>query len=141
MKIVDAENLIVGRMATKIAKRLIEGESISVVNAEKAVLSGKKSVLIKKLKERLDIAPKGNPMKGPKFSRMPHLIVKNAIKGMVPGKSKRGKEAIKRLRVFIGVPESLAEKKEEFETIETAKNRLRTNYQYVGEISKAFGVE
>ena len=38
--IIDASNLLLGRLASIIAKRLLSGEEIIVVNAEKAVISG-----------------------------------------------------------------------------------------------------
>ncbi len=38
--VVDASGLILGRAASVIAKRLLNGESIVVVNAEKAVVTG-----------------------------------------------------------------------------------------------------
>ena len=40
--VVNAEGLILGRMCSKIAKRLLNGEVIIIVNAEKIVISGKK---------------------------------------------------------------------------------------------------
>ncbi|RLI06236.1 50S ribosomal protein L13, partial [Candidatus Bathyarchaeota archaeon] len=38
--VIDASGLILGRMASIVAKRLLEGEQIEIVNAEKAVVSG-----------------------------------------------------------------------------------------------------
>ena len=51
--IIDAEGLIVGRMATYVAKRLLKGEIITIVNAEKAVFSGRKSGKLHEAKEFL----------------------------------------------------------------------------------------
>jgi len=36
-KIVNAEGLVLGRMATVVAKHLLQGEKVEIVNAEKAI--------------------------------------------------------------------------------------------------------
>ena len=41
--VVDATGLVLGRAASKIAKRLLGGESIIVVNAEKSVVTGSRT--------------------------------------------------------------------------------------------------
>ena len=38
--IVDANNLVLGRMATHVAKELLKGEKVDIVNCEKVVVSG-----------------------------------------------------------------------------------------------------
>ena len=53
--IIDASNLILGRMASVVAKRLLQGENIIVVNAEKAVVSGKKKAVVRERKEFLEV--------------------------------------------------------------------------------------
>jgi len=37
--VIDSENLLVGRLASMVAKRALAGEEIAVINAEKAVIS------------------------------------------------------------------------------------------------------
>jgi len=60
--LVNADGLIVGRMASKVAKKLLNGETVIIVNAEKAVLSGKKKSKVAEDKEFLEV---GAPMRGP----------------------------------------------------------------------------
>ena len=43
--IIDAKDLIAGRMGAFVAKQLLLGETVDIVNAEKAVISGKKNVV------------------------------------------------------------------------------------------------
>ena len=138
MAIIDGSNLILGRMSTIIAKRLLKGEAIQIVNAEKIVISGTKEDIVKKVKTKLNLQPKGNPMKGPKFSKMPDRIVKRAIRGMLPHKRERGKRALKNLRVYIGVPEKF--EGEKFEKIVAAGNKLEKGFITVAELSSYFGV-
>ncbi|MEM3617156.1 MAG: 50S ribosomal protein L13 [Candidatus Bathyarchaeia archaeon] len=134
-KVINAEGLILGRMASIIAKRLLKGEKIAVVNAEKAVISGKKKSKVREAKEFLEV---GHPRKGPLHPRMPDRILRRTIRGMLPYKQPNGKHAYKRLRVFIGVPDEL--KNREMETIEEAQaKKLTCPYFTLGELAKEIG--
>ena len=70
--VIDAEGLILGRMASLIAKRLLEGERIEIVNAENAVVSGKRLQIINARKDFLNIG--GRNRKGPIHYRRPNDI-------------------------------------------------------------------
>jgi len=102
--VVDASGLILGRAASLIAKRLLNGEHIVVVNAEKAVVTGSR-------KQVLDFytaaRARGSVRSGPHFPRYPDRIFRRTVRGMVPHLKTRGKEAMDRLEVHIGVPEPL----------------------------------
>ncbi len=131
----DANNLILGRMATVVAKRLLKGENIVVLNAEKAVISGKKLTRVKESKKKLEI---GHPRKGPYFYRQPDRFVKRVIRGMLPRQKPKGVSAYRRLRVFIGVPHEFKDRP--VETIAEAKaEKLRCPYVTVGELVKEIG--
>lgn len=136
--VIDLKDLVLGRAATQIAKRLLKGESIELVNAEKAVIKGPKHYIIARLKKRVDMAVVGNPHYGPKYSRMPDRIVKRTIKGMLPNVTRGRKPALERLRVHIGVPKSL--QKEKAETIERAQNREKKNFLYLKDVTEALGL-
>lgn len=104
--VVDATNLILGRMASYIAKRLLNGDRVVVINAEKAVISGGRRMIIDEYEKYvLSKRVLKNPEKGHKKVKRPDLMVKLAIRGMLPHKSGRGRGAYKRLKVYIGVPE------------------------------------
>jgi len=134
-KVINADGLILGRMASIIAKRLLKGEKIAVVNAEKAVISGKRKSRIAEAKEFLEV---GHPGKGPFHYRRPDRILRRTIRGMLPYKQPKGKQAYKRLRVFIGVPDEF--KSVEMETIEEAKaEKLTCPYFTLGEFAKEVG--
>jgi large subunit ribosomal protein L13 len=133
--VVNADRLILGRMATTVAKRLLNGEEIAVVNAEKAVISGRKGNKVTEAKEFLGV---GGVNRGPYHYRRPDRIVKKTIKGMLPFKKPKGKEAYKRLKVFIGVPEDL--KNVKMETVTDADSKkLKCSYFSVGQFSKEIG--
>jgi large subunit ribosomal protein L13 len=108
--LVNAEGLILGRMASKVAKRLLEGEAVIIVNAEKTVLSGKKKSKIAEAKEFLEV---GAPERGPFHYRRPDRIVRKTVRGMLPFKKPKGKSALARLEVFMGIPEEFKDQKTE----------------------------
>lgn len=104
MKVIDVEGAVLGRIASQIAKQLLKGEMIVVVNAEKAIITGRKEDIYSKYKQRLDRSDRANPRKGPHFPRTPDRLFKRAVRGMVGHKTQRGKNALKNLKVYIGVP-------------------------------------
>ncbi|MCQ4153542.1 MAG: 50S ribosomal protein L13 [Archaeoglobi archaeon] len=113
--VIDASGHILGRLSSIIAKRLLNGERIVVVNAEKAVITGNESAVFERYKAKYD---RGSKEKGPYFPKHPEKIFKRTVRGMLPWSSRRGREAYRRLRVFIGVPEEL--KGRSFEKVENA---------------------
>lgn len=131
--IIDAKGLVLGRMASVVAKRLLNGEKIVIVNAGEAVISGDRLSIIRRAHEYLQI---GHPGKGPLHPRRPDKIVKRAIRGMLPHKRPRGREALRRLRVYVGVPEEFRGRS--METIpEADAGKLGGRYITVSELSQA----
>jgi len=69
---------------------------------------------------------RGDPYHGPFFPRSPERVVKRTIRGMLPYRTARGKEALKRLRVFISIPPEL--KGVQFAQVEHAKNKREQKF-------------
>lgn len=134
-RIIDAEGLILGRMASIVAKRLLQGERIEIVNAEKAVISGKRLMVIEEWKSRLRLGGAG---KGPIHYRRPNMILRRVIRGMLPYRSAHGREAFKRLRVHLGIPREL-ENIERESIPEAHVSRLRGRYVTLGEVAEQMG--
>jgi large subunit ribosomal protein L13 len=133
--VIDAEGLILGRMASFIAKRLLQGETVIIVNAEKAAISGKRLSRVTEAKTFLEV---GHPRRGPYHPRRPDRIVRRTIRGMLPWKKPKGQQAYKRLKVFLGIPQEFKDK--EAQTIpEASAERLRCPYITVGELAKEIG--
>jgi large subunit ribosomal protein L13 len=106
MKVYNGEGMILGRLATFIAKDALLGEEVKVVNCEKIVVSGKKETTFKNEKQKR--LRKGYPLKSAKLGRVPDRFVRRAIRGMLPWKQARGKEAFRRIMCYRGIPEILA---------------------------------
>ncbi len=133
--VIDADELILGRMATYVAKRLLRGEEIVIVNAEKAVVSGKKRSKLQDAKDFLEV---GSPRRGPFHYRRPDRIVRKSVRGMLPFKRPKGKQAYKRLKVYMGIPDDFKDRR--METLTNAQSRRLTGpYFTIGEFAKGIG--
>ncbi|MEQ9359639.1 50S ribosomal protein L13 [Coleofasciculus chthonoplastes] len=111
--VIDAEGQRLGRLATQIAMilrgknkpiyspHLDTGDFVIVVNAEKVVVTGKKSS--QKLYRRHSGRPGG--MKTETFAhlqaRIPERIIEKAVKGMLP-KNSLGRKLFTKLKVYAG---------------------------------------
>ncbi|MCK4859770.1 MAG: 50S ribosomal protein L13 [Candidatus Omnitrophica bacterium] len=102
--IIDATDLILGKLASFTAKKILNGEEVVIINAEKAVISGRKENIFEKYKKLVDI---GDRFKGPFISKTPDKLLKRAIKGMVPRKRAKGRESLKKLKVYTEKPKNL----------------------------------
>ena len=133
--IINAEGHILGRMGSIIAKRLLNGEEIVIVNAEKIVISGKRKSKVRTTKKFLEV---GRPKKGPFHYRRPDRMTRKTVRGMLPYKKSKGKNAYKRLKVFIGIPDDFRDQKMEILT-EAQTDRLKCPYFTLGELAKEIG--
>jgi len=131
--IIDAQGAVLGRLGTTVAKRLLNGEEIAIVNSEKAIILGKKAEIKQRYKQKREV---GTYRKGPFFPRMPDRLVKRSIRGMIPYQTPHGREAFKRLKCYIGVPTEFEGKS--FETIETAVKKP-AEFMTISELSQALG--
>jgi len=133
--IIDAEDMILGRLATFVAKRAILGEKIDIVNCEKAVITGGKKFIFQDYKQRNERGTR--PTKGPFTPKMPDRFVRRAIRGMLPYKQEKGEKAFKRIMCYIGIPDDFKDKKiEKIQSCNVSKlGNLK--YQYIGSICKS----
>ena len=109
--VVDGRGHLLGRLASVVAKQLLEGQPVTVVRCDEINISGhlanNRIKYMKYLRKRMNT----NPKKGPYHHRAPSMIFFKAVRGMVPRKSAHGQAALARLRVFDGVPHPYDTKK------------------------------
>jgi len=134
----DGTGMRLGRLATKVAKQLINGNSVVIVNVEKMVVSGSRASVLSKYARWMLLRTFKNPEDvGPKQHRTPDRLIYYSVRNMLP-KSPMGKTALKRLKVYMGIPESL--KSKTFQKIDDADVKyLRGSYLSLEEISKSLG--
>lgn len=136
--IVDIANCIAGRTCSRISKLLLEGNKVSVINAEKAMISGNRYKTIATYKEDLEITSVTNPIHGPFHPRRPDTILTKMVRGMIPKRKPSGIQAFKQLRVYIGVPEKL--NREQTKVFEDCRiTKPESYYITVGDVAKQIG--
>ena len=103
--IVDAENQVLGRLASKVAKLLRGkykpsftpfedcGDNVIIINAEKVVLTGNK------LTDKLYTRHTGYP--GAVLKVHPERVIEHAVRGMLP-KNRLGRAVLKNLHLYAG---------------------------------------
>ena len=101
---IDATGHIAGRLCSKVASEILRGRRVVVLNAEMAVLSGKRDTVIEAWKQKLELGSKVNPMYGPLHPRRPDNIMWRMVRGMVPKTKAKGTMGLKRVRFYMGVP-------------------------------------
>ncbi len=111
--LVDAENIVLGRLATRIANVLRgkhkpvytpsvdTGDFVVVINAEKITLTGNK------LADKVYYSHSGFPggikssNAGELLAKKPEELIRKAVKGMLP-RNKLARQMLKKLKVYTG---------------------------------------
>lgn len=126
---VDATDVPVGRLASFVAKEALKGEEISVLNCNKAIITGNKLSIKKEFQEKRSRV--GSGQRGPKHHATSEKIVKRTIRGMLPNhREGRGREAFKRVKCYVGVPKEF-----EGKTMINLKNQTKIKYSRVEEFT------
>ena len=128
--VLDGKNMILGRTSSNVAKRLLKGEKVHIVNAEQMIITGNPMAIKAKYTARRQ---RGHVVSGPFFPIRPDLIVRRTVRGMLPYKTNKGRQAFKNLRIHIGVPGgfNINEKSE--------PTKIKTRYIPVGKLSESLG--
>ena len=109
--VIDGRGHLMGRLASIVAKFLLNGNKVVIVRSEGIQMSGNfyrnKLKYLKFLRLRCNV----KPLRGPFHFRAPGKIFWRTVRGMIPHKTERGKDALKRLQTFEGVPPPYDKKK------------------------------
>ncbi len=133
--IIDAEGAVLGRLCTIIAKRLLNGEEIAIVQSEKVIVTGKKDMIKAHYKHEREV---GTYRKGPFYPRMPDRILKRTIRGMIPYQEPHGRTAFKKLKCYIGIPKEF--KGKSFEKI-TSAEKHPADFMTLQEVAQFLGAK
>lgn len=142
--VVDATEVSIGRLSTFVAKKAMKGEEVVVVNAEKAVISGKKESLLKRFSTKYHAVSKTNPRRyGPKRPRNSDRFIRRTIRGMLPWDRRTGREAFEKVMVYVGEPKGEIMKRHNIDISKIKIEKLPVkHYDYyitVEELCKALG--
>ena len=134
--IIDGRNAVLGRLASVVAQRIMDGEEIVVINAEGIVVTGERDMVFADYKARVDRGDT-TKRKGPFYPRRADLLFKRRVRGMIPWTTTSGREAYRRLHVYVGTPKQFADA--ETVKIEDAMKKINGKYTTLGAISKFLG--
>ncbi|CAN6447579.1 unnamed protein product [Victoria cruziana] len=132
---------MLGRLASILAKELLNGQRIVVVRCEEICLSGglvrQKMKYLRFLRKRMNT----KPSHGPIHFRAPAKILWRTIRGMIPHKTKRGAAALARLKAYEGIPPPYDKKKRMVIPDALKVLRLQTGHRYclLGRLSSEVG--
>lgn len=134
--VIDATNLVVGRLASWTAKQALIGNNVVIVNSEKAVITGD----LKKIYEKYQYLRRetGSTFKGPFISRLPDRFLRRIIKKMLPFKKPRGRAAFKRVMCYLGIPPEFEGKAKTLKQADI-KNRRIIKFTTIGKVCKLLG--
>lgn len=136
--VIDATDHIAGRLCSYVAKLLLSGKRVIIVNAERAMVSGSRQSIIREWKEFLEISSAVHPKHGPFHPRRPDTILKRMVRGMLPRHKSKGINALKRLRVYIGIPDEYANS--QYTRFDDAMiSKPRAYYTSIEEIAREIG--
>lgn len=136
--VIDGTDHIAGRLASNVAKLLLQGNRVSIVNCENIMISGARSSIVREYREFLEISSIINPKHGPFHPRRPDTIIARMVRGMLPREKPSGKSALSRLRTYIGSPREV----KSFEKIQIAKakiTRSSANYTTMANLGRTIG--
>lgn len=133
--IIDATGCVIGRLGTVVAKRLLMGESITILNSEKAIVSGHPDAVKARYTFKRDV---GTRRKGPFLPKQSHMLLKRTVRGMMQYQLPNGRAALKRLICHLGVPPEFKDKP--VEVIASAKKNVPMGLT-LGEISSFLGAK
>ncbi len=134
--VIDGKNAVYGRLASLVAKRIMNGEEIVVLNCEQILITGERDAVFADFKAKVDRG-ECKSRKGPFYPRRSDLLFKRAVRGMIPWTSTSGREAYRRLHVFVGVPKQFAESPAE--TVEFSTKKITGKYVTLGAVSGFLG--
>ncbi|ELY52668.1 50S ribosomal protein L13 [Natronorubrum bangense] len=134
--VVDARDCILGRVASEVSQLALDGERVAIVNAEDAVITGDKEDIFDTYRTRVQLGSDS----GPYYPRRPDTIFKRSVRGMVPYKKPRGREAFSNVRVYLGNPYEDDDDREAEILEGTSLDRLSNiRFVHLGEVSEQLG--
>lgn len=100
-RIYDGTDAVFGRISSLVAKDLLKGYSVNLINCEKIIVSGDKKKFVENINRKRAMG-NGASMKGPKYPKVADRLVKRMIRGMLPWDRQKGRDAFKNLKCYVG---------------------------------------
>ncbi len=108
--VIDGKGAVFGRLCSYTAKNALEGNELTILNADEVIMTGNKKNIIAKYKTIKDMG--GHSRKGPRYGRIPYMMLKRGIRGMLPDhRNGIGKQAFLRVKCYNDIPEEFKDVK------------------------------
>merc|ERR1711974_83517 len=139
--VIDCRGHLLGRLASIVAKELLNGQHVVAVRTEQLNISQKLIRNKFKYMRFLDKRCLVNPKKGPIHYRSPAKMFWRTVRGMIPHKTARGAEALNRLKVFEGCPPPYDTVKKVVvpEALRILRLRPQRKYTVLGDLASEVG--
>jgi len=134
--IIDGRNLIHGRLASNVAELILSGEEVVILNSEAIVITGQREMVFAKFKAKVDRGD-ATKRKGPFYPRRADLLFKRCVRGMIPWQTPTGRDAYRRLHVFVGTPKQFEDCNKT--CMDEAARSISGKYTTLGAVSKFLG--
>jgi len=138
--VIDANSLILGRLASMVAKLLSLGVKVYVVNVEGAVLTGDRKRVVEGYKLLFEVRTHRNPYRQSIHRpRNPITLFKRTVRNMLPRNANQRLKMLKNVKAYIGLPLEFKDKAI-VKVIDLSINTRRaTEYITLAELAKALG--
>ena len=134
--VIDGKGLIYGRLASNVAEIIVAGAEGVFLSVEQIIITGERSEILKDFKNKVDRGDVSK-RKGPFYPRRSDLLFKRCVRGMIPWMSSSGRDAFRRLHVFVGAPKQFEDSNKV--RPEEADRAVTCKYVTLGEISEFLG--
>jgi len=139
--VIDARGHMLGRLATNVAKQLLNGQKITVVRCENINISGSLFRNQLKYKAFKRLTNNVQPSHGPFHYRAPSKLFFRVVRGMMPHKTARGAAALDRLTTYEGCPHPFDMKKKQVcpDALKVLCLKPYRKYCMLGDLSEKYG--
>eukprot|EP00941_MAST-03F_sp_MAST-3F-sp1_P000385 g385.t1 len=140
--VIDAKGHLLGRLASIVAKELLNGQRVTLVRCEGILMSGSPVRNKMRFARFLKKTSNTNPTRGCLVHhRAPSKVFYRCVRGMIPHKTKRGECAMSRLTTFEGVPSPYDKKKRVVvpKALKVVRLEKSRNFTCLGDLVAAFG--
>lgn len=139
--VIDCRGHLMGRLASMIAKELLNGQRVVAVRCEELNISG--AIWRNKIKFLQYVGKKTrtNPKRGPIHFHSPSKMLVKVVRGMIPHKTIRGREAMLRFKSFEGIPHPYDKMKRMVvpDALRVVKLRPGRKFTHIGELATLTG--
>lgn len=141
-KLVDASDMILGRLCSQVAKQALLGEHIIVTNIQNAIISGRRGFFLEMYIEIKECRNLANPHSGPFHHSRPDSFMRQKLRNMLP-KNDRGRDAVRRIHLYIcGIPKAKQKNytnQVEWKVPKASSDRLSQHYITLNDLCTQIG--